>query len=146
MFSGPVENQEHETSCTFVEEMEEGAPIAEVLNLLSGFAESISIFVRRFVPVAKYYAEEIADYAKCVSVVTSALQVVAMCDSKAETRMEMKHMKVEWPCIHSPEEDLRGAIVTRMIRVLHPGRQLDELLVKNVFKLQQELIHLSHCK
>ena len=33
--SGPVENSEHDTSCTFVEEMEEGAPLADVLNLFS---------------------------------------------------------------------------------------------------------------
>ena len=31
--SGLVENFEHETSCTFVQEMEEGVPIAEGLNL-----------------------------------------------------------------------------------------------------------------
>ena len=31
--SEPVENCEHETSCTYVQEMEEGEPIAEGLNL-----------------------------------------------------------------------------------------------------------------
>ena len=120
--SGPVENWKHETSCIFVEETVEGAPIAEVLNLLSGSVETVGIFVRRCLPVAKDYAEEIADYAKCVTVVNSALQEVAMCASKAETRMEMKHVKVEWLRIHALVEDLRGAMVTSMIPVLHSGR------------------------
>ena len=126
--------------------MEEGAPIAEVVNLFSGFVQTVSIFVRRCVPVAKDYAEEIADYAKCVTIVCSALQEVAMCVSKAETKIEMKSVKVVWPCIHARVLNLRGAMVTRMIPVLHPGGQLDELLVKNLFKVQQELIYLSHCK
>ena len=101
--------------------MEEGARIAEVFYLFSVFVKTVGIFVRRCLPVAKDFAEEIADFAKGVTVVSSALQVVVMCVSKAETRMEMKRMKVEWPCIHARLEDLRGPIVTTMIPVLHPG-------------------------
>ena len=126
----------------FLEEMEEGASIAEVLNLLSGIVETSGIFVRRSVPVSEDSAEEIVDQAKCVTVVSSALQEVAMNASKAETRMEMKRVKVEWPCIHTRVEDLQGAIVKSMIPILHADRQLDELLVKNVFKVQKERISL----
>ena len=125
--------------------MEEGALIAEGLNLLSEFVETIGIFVRRCVPLAKDYANEIADYAKCVTFVSSDLQVVT-CVSKAETRMEMMHVNVGWPCLDARLEDLRGAIVTSMISVLDPAGKLDELLVKNVFKVQQKLNFLSHGK
>ena len=55
----------------------------------------------------------------------------------------MKRAKVEWPCIHAGLEDLPGAIVKSMIPVLHADGQVDELLVKNVFKVQQELIYID---
>ena len=58
----------------------------------------------------------------------------------------MKHVKVEWPRIHARVEDLREAIVASMILVLDPAGQLDELLLKKVFKVQKELIYLSHRK
>ena len=63
--SGLVENCEHGTSCTFVEQMEEGAPIAEVLNLLSGVVETVATAVKWRAQVAKDVAEEVGDLAKC---------------------------------------------------------------------------------
>ena len=42
-----IQNCEHETSCTFVEEIEEGTLIAEGLNMLSGFVETVSIVEKR---------------------------------------------------------------------------------------------------
>ena len=144
--SGPVENFEHETSCTFVKEMEEGAPIAEGLNLLSGFVETVASVVKRFVPIAKDFAEDFAGFAKCIPVVNSALQLVVMCASKAETGMQMMCVKAEWPPTYARLEDLPGAIVKRMIPVLYPDRLVDKLFVKNMLKVQQELTYLSHCK
>ena len=44
--SGPIENREHETSCTLVEEIEERAPTAEGLNLLTGFVETVATGVK----------------------------------------------------------------------------------------------------
>ena len=86
--------------------------------------------------------EEVADFAECVTVVSSALQVVVVvvCASLAETRMEMKPAEVEWPRIYTTVEDLRGAILERMIPILHPDGQVNELLVKNVFEVQQALV------
>ena len=55
-------------------------------------------------------------------------------------------MNVELPCIYARPEGLPGAIVKSMIPVLHPDGQVDELLVKNVFRVEQELTYLSHCK
>ena len=55
-----VENCELESSYTLVEEMEEGAPIAEDLNLLPGFVETVVTVVTRCVPVAKDVVEEFA--------------------------------------------------------------------------------------
>ena len=93
--SGPIETCEHETSCMFVEEMEKGVPIAEIFNLLSGFVETVATAGKRCVRVAKDVAEEVADFAKCVTVLSSALQVVLMCASFTETGMEIKRVKVE---------------------------------------------------
>ena len=136
----PVENYEHETSCTFAEAVEEAAPIAEGLNVLSGFVETVATVVKKSVPIAKDVAEEVADLAKCVTVVSSALQVVVICASLAEMGMEMKRAKGEWPCIHGTVEDLREEIVKSMIPILHPDGQVKERLVKNVFEVQQELV------
>ena len=79
--SRPVENCELETLCTFVEEMKEGAPIANDMNLLCGFVETVASVMKRCVTVGKDVAEEIANIAKCVPVVSSALQVVVTCAS-----------------------------------------------------------------
>ena len=97
-------------------------------------------------PVAKDFAEEVADFARCVPVVNSALQVVVMCASKAETGTQMKRVKVKCPPTHARLEDIPGAIVKRMIPLLYPDRQVDKLFGKNIFKVQQELIYLYHCK
>ena len=58
----------------------------------------------------------------------------------------MKRTKVVWPYIHARAEDLRGTIVKSINPVLHSGKQLNELLVRNVFNVQQELIYLSRFK
>ena len=93
---GPDENCEDVTSYTFVEETEEGASIAEGLNLLSGFVETVATVVKMCLPVAKDFPEEVVDFAKCVPVVNPALQVVVMWASLAEMGMEMKCARVEW--------------------------------------------------
>ena len=77
--NGIVEDPEREEPSRLVEMMEEGAPIAEGLNFLSGFVETVAAVVKKSVPVAKDVAEGVADFAKCINVVSSALQVVAMC-------------------------------------------------------------------
>ena len=130
----------HKEPSTFVEAVEEGAPVAEGLNLLSGIVETASTVVKKSVPLAKDVAEEVADFAKCVTIVSSALQVVVMCASLAEMGIEMKRGTVEWPRIRARVKDLHGAIVKSMIPVLHPEGHVDELLVKNVFEVQQELV------
>ena len=86
-------------------------------------------------PVAKDVAKGVTYFAKCVPVVSSALQVVVMCASSAETGMEIRHVKVEWHFVHARLEVLPGAIVKSMIPVLHRDGQVDELLGKNVFKV-----------
>ena len=73
-------------------------------------------------------------------VVNSALHVVVIRACLVETGMEMKCTKVEWPPIYARLQDLPRVIVESMILVLHPDEQVDELLLKNEFKAQQELI------
>ena len=102
--------------------------------------------MKRCVPVAKDFAEEVTDFAKCVPVINSASEVVVMCASKAETGMQMKRMKVECPPTYAWLEDLRGSIAKRMIPVLYPDRQVDNQFMKNVFNMQQELVYMYHCR
>ena len=42
---------------------------------------------------------------------------------------------VEWRHIYARLEDLQRAILKSMIPVLHPDGQVDELLMKNVFRV-----------
>ena len=127
--------------------MEESAPISEVLSLVSGFVETVDIFVRRYVRVGceglRRRDRRLCQMGYCCKLSFAGGGDVCLV---TETRMEMKRVNVELPCIHARVNDIRGAIVTSLIQELHPGGQLDELLVKNVFKVQQELIYLSHCK
>ena len=67
--SGPVEICEHETSCTFAEEIEEGVSIAQGLCLLSGFVETVASVEKNCVTVAP----NVAYFAKCTTVLSSAL-------------------------------------------------------------------------
>ena len=138
--SGTVEDHCRDEPSTFVRMMEEGAPITERVNLFCGYVETIATIIKKSVPAAKDMAEEVADYAKCVSVVGSALQVVVMCATLAEMGMEMKRGKVEWPRIQSRVKHLHRVVLDCMSHVLHPDGHVDELLVKSIFKVQQELV------
>ena len=138
--NGTVKDHDHEEPSTFVETLEERASVAEGLDLLCGFVETVATVVKKSVPVAKDVAEEVADFAKCVTVVSSALQVVVICATLAEMGTEMKRGTIEWPRIRNRVGNLRGAIVKCMVPMLHPDGDVDELLVKNVFKVQQELV------
>ena len=96
--------------------------------------------------VGKNFAEEVTDFAKCLTIGSLALQVVVVCASPAETGMEIKGAKVEGPAIYARLEDLLETIEKSMIPVLHPDRLLDKLLVKNVCKVQRKLTYLCHWK
>ena len=48
--------------------------------------------------------------------------------------------------IYARVEDPPGTKVEKLIPGLHTDGQVDELLAKNVFNVQQELAHLSHCR
>ena len=139
---GAAEHHDRLEHCIFVDTMEKGAAIAEGVNFLCGYVETVATVVKKSVPVAKDVAEEVADFAKCVSIVGSAVQVVVMCATLAEMGMEMKRGKVEWPRIRSRVKHLHGVVLECMSHVLHPDGDVDELLVKNVFKVQQELFDM----
>ena len=99
------------------------------MNLLCKFVETVDSVIKRCVPVAKDVAKEIAEFAKCVPGVSSGLQVMVMCALY----------------LYSTGESSR-VIVKSMIPVLHQDRQADEMLVKSVFNVQQELTDLVQCK
>ena len=136
----PIENSEHENSCTFVESVEKSGPLANTVKILSGFVETVATGLKKNVPIVKDVDQEVADFAKCITVVNSTLQVVVICASLAEMGMEMNRAKGEWSRIHATVEDLRREIVKSMIPILHPDGQVNELLMKNVFEVQQEVV------
>ena len=96
-------------------------------------------------PVATDVAEEIADIEKCVHLVRSGSQVMMMCASLAETGMEIKREGLVTLYLFSTGGSYR-LIVKSMIPVLYPVVQLDEMLVKSILKVLQELTNLSNCK
>ena len=53
----PVENHVYKNSCTLVEAVEDGAPIAKGLNVLSGFVETVAIVAKRCVAIARDVVE-----------------------------------------------------------------------------------------
>ena len=53
-----------------------------------------------------------------------------MCASLAETGMEIRRVKDEWPPIYGPLEDLPGPILKSTIPVLHPDGKVHEVLVR----------------
>ena len=63
----PVENREHESSCTFVEGVKRSRP-ANVVKVLSGFE---GIFLKKNVLIVNDDAKEVVYFAKCVTVVSS---------------------------------------------------------------------------
>ena len=69
-----------------------------------------------------------------------------MCASLVEVEMEMKRAKIELPPIYARLEDIPEAKVESIIPVIHLDGQVDELLVNNVFRVQQDLTYHSHCK
>lgn len=89
-------------------------------------------------PAAKEVAEEVTDFAKCVSVVGSAVEVVVMFATLTEMGTEMKRDKVEWPRIQFRVKHLHAVVLVCMSHVLNPGAHINELQVKNILKVQQE--------
>ena len=53
---------------------------------------------------------------------------------------EMKRGIKEWPNIHARVLKFCEAIVERTTPILHPDGFVDELLVKNMFEVQKELV------
>ena len=109
--------------------MEEGILIANDMKLLCGFVETVASVIKRCMPVAKDGAKKIADFAKCVPVVSSALQVVVVCASYSSSTGGSSRV-----------------IAKSMIAVVYPDGQAHEVIVESVFKVQQELTNLSDCK
>ena len=120
MKPGAAEHHSCEEPHAFMATMEKAAPIAEGVNLLCGYVETVATVLKKSVPVAKDVAEKVADFAKCFSVVGSAVQVAVMCATLAEMGMEMKRGKFEWPRIQSRLKHLHGVVLKCMSHVLHP--------------------------
>ena len=49
----PVENRDHESSCTFVEGVEKSGPIPNAVKVLSRFVETVATAVKKNVPIVE---------------------------------------------------------------------------------------------
>lgn len=112
----------------------------EAINVLSGFIETVATVVKKTAPVVQD-TTEVADFAKCVAIVSSTFQVIALC-AKLADMMEMKRGVDAWPRIRAQADELRREIVESMVPILHPDGRVDVRLVKNVFQVQQELVDI----
>lgn len=62
----------------------------EGLNVFSGFVEAVARVVEKSAPVLKYAAKNLADLAKCGTILKSTFQVVALRFSFAGIGLETK--------------------------------------------------------
>lgn len=104
------------------------------LTYLSGFVETVATFLKKTTSLVQNAAEEVADFGKCVIIVSSAFQVCVLCAKLADMGMEMKRRVDAWSRIQTQVEKLRRAIVESMELVLHPDRKVNDRLVENVLR------------
>lgn len=83
--------------------------------MLSGFVETVATVVKKTNPLVQDTAKEIADFAKCITIVSSAFQDVSLCAKLADMGMEMKRGVEAWPRIQEQVENLRREIVDSMV-------------------------------
>ena len=53
---------------------------------------------------------------------------------------ELKSAIKDWPSIHARVQNLCEAIVERIIPILYPAGDVDQLFVKDLFEVQEELV------
>lgn len=118
-----------------VETLQNVTPVANFVETMTIIVKTCAPYVKNVVEVA----ESVADVAKCMSIVSSVVTVVGMCATLVEMRSESKRDAQELPGIRSTIQELQDDIVAIMVPILHPVGKLDELLVRGVFEIQEQL-------
>ena len=108
--------------------------------LVQAVPTTVEKSVEKGAPVVSKVVQDVNECAKCVTVVSSVVQVVVITSKLVEIGKEMIHEIKEWPNIYARVLNLREEIAERATPILHPDGDVDELLVKNMFEVQEELV------
>lgn len=111
--------------------------------VISNFVQTIAVLfqtsARASAPGIKETKEFAGSIAKCITVVGYAFQVVNLCITIAEMASEAKQGLKALPKIRARADALRSKFVECMLAILHPDGQVDEILVQNMFKVQEQV-------
>ena len=81
-------------------------------------------------------AQKAADIAKCVTIIGSLFQVVVVVATLFDLGLEMNRASKELPLMKKKVENLRESIVMSIIPVLYPNGRVEDLLMKDMFRVQ----------
>lgn len=111
-------------------------------NIIADFIRNIAKSAKANVPFVKEGSEATADVTRCVYVVMSAFTSAVICTSLVETFMEIKRGTAELPRFASKLDELRESIVQVLVPVLYPNGQVDEVLLKHYFEVQESSLSI----
>lgn len=138
-------DEEHgppKSSSTIVEKIQQVKLLPETVDKLSGLAQTVATVVKTSAPAVKDTAQAVADVFKCVTIVSSLFQAVVLCATLVEMGCEMQRGEDAFPGIRETLKELYGAIVESIEYVLRPDAKVKELLVKDVFEVQENLFKI----
>ena len=142
--TGTAEDHASAKSFPFVDVLEEGG---KGLNALTGFLQAAATIVKKSAENSAaalsqgvQVVQDVTEYVKCVTIVSSVVQTLVIATKLAELYTEMKRGNKEWPRIYARIEDLRKVVVERIVSIMHLDGHVDEILVRNMFEVQEELV------
>lgn len=72
-----------------------------------------------------------------MTIVSSAFQVIVLCAALVEMGIEMKRSGTAFPAIRENLEELHNFVMESMTYVLHPDVRVKDILVRDVFEVQE---------
>lgn len=126
-----------------VDKVERWKILPEAVEKLSGFADTVATVVKTSATAVKDTAEVIADVCKCVTIESSAFQVVVLCATLVETGIDMNRGGEAFPRIRETLNELHGDIVDSMVYVLRPDAKVNELLIRSAFQVPENLFDVA---
>ena len=136
----------------------------DVVDKFSGFIQTVLTFVKTCSPVSKESVEKMcasiaegsgekiagavdvvqkaSDIAKCVTIVGSVFQAAVVVMTLVDLGFEMNRGSKELLRIKEKVGKLRESIVKSIIPVLHPNGKVDNKLIEDVFKVQEQSLSI----
>lgn len=94
-----------ETPINTADFAEQGIAAVEGIYVLSGFIQAVATVAKKSAPLIQDTAQDVADVAKCITIGSSAFQVVAFCAKLADKGMEVKRGVNMWPRIREQVDE-----------------------------------------